>query len=161
MALDTDLPGLAWPLAQVLLSPADTLLIVLGLLIALGGLLVGYSLAAGRITRALSRVEQRRSLTGLALACVISAALLFTGLLSLGRALAAPHSTILLAVLIAIWPALLLPALGALIGSATANGKAGWGVNAGLRFAEALTFWWRRERNGEDAGRARRRRAGV
>jgi CBS domain containing-hemolysin-like protein len=150
--LDTDLSSLAWPLAQILLSPADIVLIAWGVLTALGGMLVGYSLAAGRITRALSRAQQRRTLAGLALACLVSAVLLFTGLLSLGRAAAALHSTGLLAFALTVSSALLCPALGALIGAASANGKAGWGVNAGTRFAEALTFWWRREQPGDDSG---------
>ncbi len=150
--MDTDLASLAWLLAQTLPGPADVTLAALGLLTACGGLLIGYSLAAGRITRTLTRARQRRNLSALALSCAISAALLFTGLLSLDRIAGAPSSAHLLALAVALWPALLLPALGALVGSASANGKAGWGVNAGQRFAEALTFWWRRDRGGEEAG---------
>jgi Mg2+/Co2+ transporter CorC len=152
--LDTDLPNLPVLLAQASagLGPADWLLLVLGALFASSGAMAAYSAAAGRITRALGRGELRQVLAGCLLGALLTAVFLFTGLLTECHRLGQPPTCYWLAAAAALWPALVLPALGALIGVATANGKAAWGVSAGQKVAAALTFWWKREHHNDEHG---------
>ena len=170
--MDTDQP-LLQTLALASVSPGGSAALVLGGLLCVASGIIAYAATAGKLARQLGRAEFSRTLIGMALAVVAGAGLLYFGLHGTlrpvlqglaaggGDTQSAQRAFEQLARVLeagnAIWPAVLLPALGAVLGIAvgTRSERSGLGLRSGQLMAELLTFWLPRRHGGN--GTAERR----
>jgi Mg2+/Co2+ transporter CorC len=160
--LATD-PFLCLPLAQATLSPwPAALLIGLGLVLALLAGFASWAALAGRLTRAIHRPDSRRAIAGAMTAALLSAGLLFGGLLlQIGRPETyfqwsqstenpVPSSVFLWLQLTiignALWPPLLSLAVGMLLGANQGHRRSTGAapLRTWLMVGHAFAFWWPR-----------------
>lgn len=160
-------------MAWAAVTPGGAAALVLGALLCLASGMTAYAAVNGKLTRVLDRAEYTRTLAGTALAMLLGAVLLYLGLHGVlqpallsalsgsGDELGARSALAGLARLLeagnAVWPAILLPAIGALLGSvATARSeRSGLGLRLGQLLGELLTFWLPHRQRANGAGNGR------
>jgi len=140
--LDTDLPiCLALQGGQGGGAFLGQLMLVLGLLVAIGGGFTAHSAVVSRIGRTLRRQEASRAVVSTIVLIVASALFSWLGLRStaIGSTMLEPWVVFCLA----LWPALAFPALGALAAAARRErpDPASLSVRAGNLLADSIAFW--------------------
>lgn len=145
--MDTDVPLLTVLQLSGGLAVADVVLLVLALAVSLAASLMAFSASAGRITRSLTRQGLRQALAGSILAGLLGAALAFITLFGYLSTTLGTYAAVWLALALSAGPVALVVSVGLWQGVASANGRAGWAVNAGHLLARAITFWLVRERS--------------